>query len=340
MMSRSYFGFSMVAWKAFSLSVGTYRFSLATSHLLVLCCCPDCQCNTLHDKLWYCNNMNSARQKASTAGPDRRRQQRAHPHGTAHRGGCTWPSRPCWPSARLSTWPDPRRHQPAVHRALRDQARLRGLHPAAAARPQRPVTPACHVRASASGAVAMRPCRQGCDRRCDRVRLRCARRPANGGTGRARSAARSKSGYSRARRRKRVRMRYKVACPWFGPGVRLLEEHSFGTDLSDAGPSDVAVVFDFHRYRRQVAGAARAFSEAGVSVIGAITDSPLSPLVEWPIPGARSRFRLIGPFDSSVPVVAMCELTGCPGRERTSGRRDQSNRSHRGALGGNRRLFL
>ena len=63
------------------------------------------------------------------------------------------------------------------------------------------------------------------------------------------------------------------------PGVRLLEEHSLGTDLSDAGPGDAAVVFDFFRYRRQVTNATRVFADAGAAIV-AITDSPMSPLVE------------------------------------------------------------
>lgn len=91
------------------------------------------------------------------------------------------------------------------------------------------------------------------------------------------------------------------------PGVRSLEEHAFGTDLSDAGPGDVAVVFDFFRYRRQVATAARIFANAGVTVV-AITDSPLSPLVELADIWCQIEIPAIGPFDSSVPVVAMCEL--------------------------------
>ena len=91
------------------------------------------------------------------------------------------------------------------------------------------------------------------------------------------------------------------------PGVRLLEEHSFGTDLCDAGPRDVAVVFDFRRYRRPVAMAARTMAEAGVSVIG-ITDSPFSPLVELADTWCQIEVPAVGPFDSSVPVVAMCEL--------------------------------
>ena len=91
------------------------------------------------------------------------------------------------------------------------------------------------------------------------------------------------------------------------PGVRLLEEHAFGTDLSDAGPRDAAVVIDFIRYRRQVATAARVFADAGMTVV-AITDSALSPLAELADTWCQIQVPAIGPFDSSVPVVAMCEL--------------------------------
>ncbi len=91
------------------------------------------------------------------------------------------------------------------------------------------------------------------------------------------------------------------------PGVRSLEEHSYGTDLSDAGPDDVAVVFDFHRYRRQVTIATQALAKAGVTVI-AVTDSPFSPLVELADTWIQIEVPAVGPFDSSVPVVAMCEL--------------------------------
>ena len=90
-------------------------------------------------------------------------------------------------------------------------------------------------------------------------------------------------------------------------GVRSLEEHSYGTELSDAGPRDAAMVFDFHRYRRQVDVAARILATAGVSII-AITDSPLSPLVELADTWCQIEIPAIGPFDSSVPVVAICEL--------------------------------
>jgi len=91
------------------------------------------------------------------------------------------------------------------------------------------------------------------------------------------------------------------------PGVRSLEEHSFGTDLSDAGPGDAAVVFDFFRYRRQVTNATRVFADAGVTVV-AVTDSPLSPLVELADVWCEIEVPAIGPFDSSVPVVAIAEL--------------------------------
>ncbi len=91
------------------------------------------------------------------------------------------------------------------------------------------------------------------------------------------------------------------------PGVHALEEHSYATDLSDVGPRDAAVVFDFFRYRKQVATAARVFANAGVTVV-AITDSPLSPLVELADTWVQIEVPAIGPFDSSVPVVAMCEL--------------------------------
>lgn len=91
------------------------------------------------------------------------------------------------------------------------------------------------------------------------------------------------------------------------PGVRSIEEHSFGTDLSDAGPRDAAVVFDFFRYRRQVSNATRVFADAGVAVV-AITDSPLSPLVEMAATWCEIEVPAIGPFDSSVPAVAIAEL--------------------------------
>jgi DNA-binding MurR/RpiR family transcriptional regulator len=91
------------------------------------------------------------------------------------------------------------------------------------------------------------------------------------------------------------------------PDVCTLEEHSFGIDLGDAAPGDTAIVFDFFRYRAQVTMAARILAEAGVTIV-AITDSPLSPLVELAATWCQIEVPAIGPFDSSVPIVAACEL--------------------------------
>ena len=91
------------------------------------------------------------------------------------------------------------------------------------------------------------------------------------------------------------------------PGARILETHSQSTDLSGAGPRDAAVAFDFFRYRRQVATATRILADAGVTVI-AITDSPLSPLVELADAWCEIEVPAVGPFDSSVPAVAIAEL--------------------------------
>jgi DNA-binding MurR/RpiR family transcriptional regulator len=91
------------------------------------------------------------------------------------------------------------------------------------------------------------------------------------------------------------------------PGVHLLDDRSIGTDLGAAAAGDVAVVFDFYRYRRLVATATRVLSEAGVHVV-AVTDSPLSPLVELADDWCQIRVPAVGPFDSSVSVVALAEL--------------------------------
>lgn len=91
------------------------------------------------------------------------------------------------------------------------------------------------------------------------------------------------------------------------PGVHILQENSFGIELGDAGRKDVIVVFDFFRYRREVTNAARMFAEQGVKLV-AITDSPLSPLVELADVWCEIEVPAVGPFDSSVPVVAIAEF--------------------------------
>ncbi len=91
------------------------------------------------------------------------------------------------------------------------------------------------------------------------------------------------------------------------PGVHLVDEHSTGRDLSSAGAGDVAVVFDFARYRRHSVTVAKALSELGVTIV-AITDGPLSPLAALTPIWCELKIPAVGPFDSSVPVVAAAEL--------------------------------
>ena len=91
------------------------------------------------------------------------------------------------------------------------------------------------------------------------------------------------------------------------PGVHLVESHSMAADLSGAATGDVAVIFDFFRYRREVAAAARALADTGLLLV-AITDSPLSPLAELADEWCEIEVPAIGPFDSSIPAVAIAEL--------------------------------
>lgn len=90
-------------------------------------------------------------------------------------------------------------------------------------------------------------------------------------------------------------------------GVHLLEEHRFGAEACEAGTGDVAVVIDFFRYREQVVRAARVLADRNVPM-AAITDGPLSPLAELTENWCEIEVPAIGPFDSSVPVVALAEL--------------------------------
>ncbi len=91
------------------------------------------------------------------------------------------------------------------------------------------------------------------------------------------------------------------------PNVHLVEEHSTGRELCGALPSDVAVVFDFSRYRKNSVIAARTLSELGVHIV-AITDGPLSPLSSLTENRCELEIPAVGPFDSSVPAVIAAEL--------------------------------
>lgn len=91
------------------------------------------------------------------------------------------------------------------------------------------------------------------------------------------------------------------------PGVRLVDEHSSGSTLSSATSQDAAVVIDFARYRRHCITTAGALAERGVHIV-AITDSPLSPLAAMTDTWYALSVPAVGPFDSSVPAVALAEL--------------------------------
>jgi len=90
-------------------------------------------------------------------------------------------------------------------------------------------------------------------------------------------------------------------------GVRLVEDHDLGRDLSGAEAGDTAVVFDFARYRRATVLSAGAISRTGARLI-AITDGPLSPLVPMATEWCELKVPAVGPFDSSLPAVLAAEL--------------------------------
>jgi len=91
------------------------------------------------------------------------------------------------------------------------------------------------------------------------------------------------------------------------PGVRLVRDHNIARDLADAGASDVAVVFDFFRYRRSTITVAKTLASLGTPIV-AITDGPLSPLAALTEHWCQVTIPAVGPFDSSVPAVAAAEL--------------------------------
>lgn len=91
------------------------------------------------------------------------------------------------------------------------------------------------------------------------------------------------------------------------PGVRMIEHHTLGRELCHAGKNDVAVVFDFARYRQSSVIAARAMVDLGVPLV-AITDSPLSPLASLTQDWCELRIPAVGPFDSALPAVVAAEI--------------------------------
>lgn len=91
------------------------------------------------------------------------------------------------------------------------------------------------------------------------------------------------------------------------PNVHLVSQHASGRDLGGAAAGDAAILFDFPRYRRHTVTAARALAQAGVELV-AITDGPLSPYATLTSNWFALDVPAIGPFDSSVPRVAMAEM--------------------------------
>ena len=89
--------------------------------------------------------------------------------------------------------------------------------------------------------------------------------------------------------------------------VHFVAEHSSARDLANATTDDVAVIFDFARYRRHCINAARTLAENDIPIV-AVTDGPLSPLAALADSWCELSIPAIGPFDSSVPAVATAEL--------------------------------
>ena len=89
--------------------------------------------------------------------------------------------------------------------------------------------------------------------------------------------------------------------------VRLIDEHSGARVLGGAGSGDVLVVFDFARYRRHTVTIAQALANRGVPVV-AVTDDALSPLASLATAWCGLHVAAVGPFDSSIPAVAVAEL--------------------------------
>jgi DNA-binding MurR/RpiR family transcriptional regulator len=89
--------------------------------------------------------------------------------------------------------------------------------------------------------------------------------------------------------------------------VQFVDQHASGRELCSANKKDVAVVFDFTRYRRNAVVTARSLADLGVPLV-AITDGPLSPLASLTNNRCDLNIPAVGPFDSSVPTVLIAEL--------------------------------
>ncbi len=82
---------------------------------------------------------------------------------------------------------------------------------------------------------------------------------------------------------------------------------STGAAIADSSDRDAAVVVDFPRYEQAVVHLASALAERGVKV-NALTDGPLSPLVDVATAWCRVVVPPVGPFDSAAPTIALAEV--------------------------------
>lgn len=82
---------------------------------------------------------------------------------------------------------------------------------------------------------------------------------------------------------------------------------STAASISDASDADAAIAIDFPRYEQAVVSLASGLHERGVRVT-ALTDGPLSPLVDIAAHWCGVDVPSIGPFDSAVPTVAVAEV--------------------------------
>lgn len=91
------------------------------------------------------------------------------------------------------------------------------------------------------------------------------------------------------------------------PGVHLVNDQAIGQALGSAQEDDAGIILDFFRYRRSTLAGAEILRRSGAALV-AITDSPLSPLAAVADVWCEIEVSAIGPFDSSIPAVAVAEL--------------------------------
>ncbi|MEZ5174971.1 MAG: MurR/RpiR family transcriptional regulator [Acidimicrobiia bacterium] len=92
-----------------------------------------------------------------------------------------------------------------------------------------------------------------------------------------------------------------------GKDVVLIDDHRAGGQLGAATTDDCVVAFDFRRYRKRSLDAVAHLDALGATIV-AVTDGPLSPYAALADAWCDVSVPGIGPFDSSVPAVAVAEM--------------------------------